>query len=297
VGTPKETHQIPDEDWIASIAAINDLEESSYIVALYNGSVSLYTDHLLKLRDSASTEQLKAVKSLPTPVDNLHYVLSGGYSEKIVISKLSTVEPAGGLTQLAECVGSNATIQALDVSPLLDGLFCSAASNSISVWRIPEDILDSQPHIKKKKKKALLNTHTIQPEGSETIHESDILSLIWSNNNQLCSSSMDHTICITDVERLQKNTSIRTGDSVPTSIDTRFDTILSSHEDGYVRLWDQRQPTTCVKKFKSHTKYASCVKFSASPFVFCSVSLVLCRLPTTIQSSYGTHVQSSRCRR
>ena len=96
---------------------------------------------------------------------------------------------------------------------------------------------------------------------------------------------MDHSICVTDVERLQKKTVIRTGDSVPTSIDTHFDTILSSHEDGYVRLWDQRQPTICAKKFKSHTKYASCVKFSASPFVFCSVSHLL------MQASYDQTVK------
>lgn len=131
---------------------------------------------------------------------------------------------------------------------------------------------DGQLSIKKKKKKQHVSSLTIQAEASEAIHDSDILSLIWSSNNQLCSSSMDHSICITDVERLQKSTVIRTGDSVPTSIDTRFDNIISSHEDGYVRLWDQRQPTVCTKKFKSHSKYASCVKFSSSPFVFCSVS-------------------------
>ena len=37
VGTPKETHKTPEEDWISSLAAINDLEENSYVVGLFNG--------------------------------------------------------------------------------------------------------------------------------------------------------------------------------------------------------------------------------------------------------------------
>ena len=50
VGTPKEIHQAPEEDWISSLASINDLEETSYVVGLFNGSVSLYTNHALMVR-------------------------------------------------------------------------------------------------------------------------------------------------------------------------------------------------------------------------------------------------------
>lgn len=80
MGTPKETHKTPEEDWISSLAAINDLDENSYAVGLFNGQVSLYTDHVLKLRHSVSSEPIKAIKTLPTPQENQHYLIAGGYS-------------------------------------------------------------------------------------------------------------------------------------------------------------------------------------------------------------------------
>jgi WD40 repeat protein len=83
-----------------------------------------------------------------------------------------------------------------------------------------------------------LNSALVRAEASEQIHDLDILSAIWSSSNQIICGSMDHSISITDVEKLQKKVVLRTADSVPTSVDARHDNILSAHEDGYVRMWD-----------------------------------------------------------
>jgi len=55
-----------------------------------------------------------------------------------------------------------------------------------------------------------------------------------------------------------------------TGIDFSYDNLISSHEDGYIRLWDIRDPLNPTSTFKSHAKFASCVKFSKYPNIFAS---------------------------
>lgn len=106
---------------------------------------------------------------------------------------------------------------------------------------------------------------------SSQIHDHEILSLLWFSDTEIYTGSADHTIKIIDVERLEESSVIYTKDSITSSIDAKYDNILSAHEDGYIRLWDKRS-THQVKSFKSHNKYASAVKFSQSPNIFASSS-------------------------
>jgi WD40 repeat protein len=76
---------------------------------------------------------------------------------------------------------------------------------------------------------------------------------------------------ITDVEKLYDITTILTKDSITTSIDYSHNRVISSHEDGYIRLWDLRTPTNPSHTFKSHSKFSSCVKFNRNHNVFASV--------------------------
>jgi WD40 repeat protein len=55
---------------------------------------------------------------------------------------------------------------------------------------------------------------------------------------------------------------ILTKDSITTSIDYKADKLLTTHEDGYIRLWDIRNPQNPSGTFKAHSKMASCVKFN-----------------------------------
>jgi hypothetical protein len=107
------------------------------MVGLFNGSVSLYTDHVLQVREAVSVDPIKALRCLPSPVENQHYMLSGGYSESIQISTVSTGETSNSITLVGECIGSDACVQSIDISPLLDGLFCSTSGNTLSIWRLP----------------------------------------------------------------------------------------------------------------------------------------------------------------
>jgi WD40 repeat protein len=86
------------------------------------------------------------------------------------------------------------------------------------------------------------------------------------------SGSSDHSMKIVDVEKMQEVRTILTKDSITTSIDYASDRILSCHEDGYIRLWDIRDTKNPTTTYKSHSKFASCVKFNRNSSIFASVN-------------------------
>lgn len=65
---------------------------------------------------------------------------------------------------------------------------------------------------------------------------------------------------------------VLTKDSITTSIEYLNDRLLTSHEDGYIRLWDIRSPQTPTNTYKAHSKLVSSVEFNPNKsHIFCSV--------------------------
>lgn len=132
--------------------------------------------------------------------------------------------------------------------------------------------------VKSKKKKRELTLNTLPLIGKqEKIHEDSIESVCWVSTDMIVTGSSDHSMKIIDVETLSEVRKILTKDSITTSIDFGNDRLLSSHEDGYIRLWDIRDSKNPTHTFKSHSKYASCVQFNRNHQIFASVhfSLIL----------------------
>ena len=77
---------------------------------------------------------------------------------------------------------------------------------------------------------------------------------------------------ITDVVKMARSQTILTRDSIVTSLDTLGQQILSTHEDGQLRMWDRRDSSRPVQTFKAHSKWASSVKFGNIPSRFASGS-------------------------
>jgi WD40 repeat protein len=65
---------------------------------------------------------------------------------------------------------------------------------------------------------------------------------------------------------------VLTKDSITTSIEYFNDRLLTSHEDGYIRLWDIRSPQTPTNTYKAHSKLVSSVAFNPNKsHIFSSV--------------------------
>ncbi len=67
---------------------------------------------------------------------------------------------------------------------------------------------------------------------------------------------------------------LATRDSISTSLDCKGNSIISGHEDGYIREWDLREPTP-KHTYKSHTSFCSQVQFSPVANIFLSVNVHL----------------------
>jgi WD40 repeat protein len=95
----------------------------------------------------------------------------------------------------------------------------------------------------------------------------------WLNNQEIIAGSSQHRMTITNIAKMAAVDTFYTRDSVVTSIDSTDSLILSSHEDGQIRLWDKRTSSKPVSTFKAHSKWASAARFNPQlPNNFCSGS-------------------------
>lgn len=85
---------------------------------------------------------------------------------------------------------------------------------------------------------------------------------------------------------MREHRTLLTKDSITTSIDYSLDTLFTSHEDGYIRTWDLRtQGSSPVETFKSHSRFASCVRAHPHSNLFATVIF------TIMQCSYDQTVK------
>ena len=245
------------------------------LTAMFDGTVSFHTGkHTKKLpKDHAKIHKdpIKAIKNLPSSNPGVYFTITGGLAEDL---RVSTFEQGSGFSQIAlnEHEGS---ILALDINPNLDGHFCSVGSEGVvNIYKIPEDFLTEDYNevstVKKKKKKT--NNKTVPKVTEQRVHSgSSINSLSWFHSTQIATGSADHSIKIIDVTTMKSIKTLLTKDSITTGLDFSNNSLLSSHEDGYIRLWDLRNPALPASTFKSHSKYASCVSYGVSSNIFASV--------------------------
>jgi WD40 repeat protein len=81
--------------------------------------------------------------------------------------------------------------------------------------------------------------------------------------------------------------SVLTKDSITTCIDYSTDKLLTSHEDGYIRLWDVRAPQAPTHTFKGHSKLVNSVQFNNRSYLFASVIFLF----LYFKGSYDTTVK------
>jgi WD40 repeat protein len=242
---------------------------------MYDGTVAVFSPQLKKLGSFVADEEpLKSCQFVPSEKENNYYCLTGGYGELLQVHLVSLV--AKGIE--STLISSNAhegSINSIGVSPGSDMHVATGGSEGkLSIWQIPSDFdaVGSHNSVKSKKKKVELTLNALPKLASESIHKGTIEYLAWITDQEVVSSSSDHQIGITDVVKMSRAETILTRDSVVTSIDTHGVQILSAHEDGQIRLWDRRDPSRPTNTYKTHSKWASCVRFNNPAHIFASGS-------------------------
>ena len=128
---------------------------------------------------------------------------------------------------------------------------------------------------KGQKKKVKLSAIEINASSKSKIHNDNISKVVWASTNRIISGSYDHSIKIFDVEKLNEVKTFACKDSIVSSLLYQNSFILSGHEDGYIKSWDQRLDNNVPNQiYKSHSVWISDLKQNPfNEFIFASVRL------------------------
>ena len=113
---------------------------------------------------------------------------------------------------------------------------------------------------KNKKKKSEINT-SIDPLVTMKLNTNSILHVMWKDESNFITACDDHSIQQINIELQKSNTKIMTSYSSINDLDIRQDLVLTSHDDGSIRIYDTRSGVIS-SKFLGHSVWASSACFN-----------------------------------
>ena len=276
---PKLIEKNPMEDWISVISPIND-SEGPLLVGSFTGGLRLYGSRAKEIFGEGelkgkSLKTLKVVANFLKPeVDFSHIAYSGHSDEILRISFFTFPEtiqhhhkktPKLDIVTKVTCKGHTSAIEAMDVHPLDSAWFASGAyDGELVLWHLKsfENLHESEGIAVEgtRKKIKVSPVKELKPFNKIKLHADRISEIIWEKPETLLTGSFDHSMKVFDIEKQQETSNLVCRDTPVTAMGILGkNSIISGHEDGYLKLWDARQKN--VKKLlKSHISWISKIK-------------------------------------
>ncbi|KAI9353365.1 WD40-repeat-containing domain protein [Zopfochytrium polystomum] len=269
---PTPTSTIPHDDWISSICGAGN--GNLIATGCYDGRTRLWSLSASCVATFESKRAVKAVAWLANTGERTT-VLAGGEDRRITLwehSASTDMQQA-----LYECVGHDASIESISVSPTGQHFASASWDSSIRLWStspadVETDAQDSQD-LGRSKRKRLDDRATPKKNAVATLagHVGAVSSVAFSKtagaDERLYSGGWDHSVRIWDTE----NTSIlhsMSCEQVVLALDhsSQNSLIATGHSDSAVRLWDPRDQKGLVVKLKlgSHTNMVSSISWGNS---------------------------------
>lgn len=173
------------------------------------------------------------------------------------------------------CRVEGESIECLEASPVNPELL-AFGTGSGSVGLINSSKVTSRNvSFKKGSKSVKTDMREVDVEVSQPLHADLVTSVRWTSANRFASSALDHNLRINDTESLKECWNVYLKDLVPTSLEyqPRSGSLLAGFEDGYVRLFDERDKAKKASSlYKSHSKWVSRISFlDSDPNIFATV--------------------------
>jgi len=265
---PIPEHSYNAEDWISDVKAKGEI----CLIAAYDGTLALWDaveeEILFQIvcgRDTSKADPVKCCTFLESGQDDEIRVVGGGLDSDLSVWQWDKNRSSKPMP-LYSLRGHHGSVE--DVIDLGNGVLVSAgADKTIKIWNNLEssdsnhnDDLSAKKRAKREERGQIRTTDV-----NMTGHSESIMSLTQMSQNEIVSASVDNTIRVWDLNKLQE-------ENVLQGVKAHFSVDYSPHKkllatgssDRHVRLWDARTTTGKVSAsaLTSHSLWVSSVRWN-----------------------------------